>query len=68
VTYIKSRTARIFWDNGYKSVGAVAAANVYDLVPVLLQVNALLLFGSGTTAKRYAICTGTEQKATTTPR
>lgn len=37
VTYIKSRTARIFWENGYKSVGAVAAADIKDLVPVLLQ-------------------------------
>lgn len=37
VTYIKSRTARIFWDNGYKSVGAIAAADIKDLVPILLQ-------------------------------
>lgn len=36
VTYIKSRTARIFWDNGFKSVAAVAAANSRDLVPILL--------------------------------
>jgi DNA polymerase theta len=35
VTFIKIRTARIFWDNGYKSVGAVAAARVDDLIPIL---------------------------------
>lgn len=38
MTFIKSRTARIFWDNGYKSVGAVATANVDDLIPILLLV------------------------------
>ncbi|PMD31140.1 P-loop containing nucleoside triphosphate hydrolase protein [Hyaloscypha variabilis F] len=36
VTYIKSRTARIFWENGFKSVAAVAAADVKDILPVLL--------------------------------
>ncbi|TAQ89791.1 hypothetical protein B7494_g1900 [Chlorociboria aeruginascens] len=37
VTYIKSRTARVFWDNGYKTLGAIAAAHVNDLVPILLM-------------------------------
>lgn len=51
VTYVKSRTTRIFWDNGYKTVGAVAAANVHELDPVLLQVSALLFTGTrGATA------------------
>lgn len=27
ITFIKSRTARIFWDNGYKTVGAIAGAD-----------------------------------------
>ncbi|RDL36601.1 uncharacterized protein BP5553_05953 [Venustampulla echinocandica] len=36
ITYIKSRTARIFWENGYKTVGAVAAADLKELLSVLL--------------------------------
>lgn len=39
VTYIKSRTARIFWDNGFKSVGAIAAADSKSLIPILLLVS-----------------------------
>ncbi|KAL3418972.1 DEAD/DEAH box helicase [Phlyctema vagabunda] len=37
ITYVKSRTARIFWENGYKTVGAVAGADVSDLLPILLM-------------------------------
>ena len=37
VTFIKSRTARIFWENGFKSVGAIANAKVEDIVPVLVM-------------------------------
>ncbi|KAE9381757.1 DEAD/DEAH box helicase [Stipitochalara longipes BDJ] len=36
ITYIKSRTARIFWENGFKNIAAVAAADVKDIMPVLL--------------------------------
>ncbi|KAK0119000.1 hypothetical protein ONS96_012073 [Cadophora gregata f. sp. sojae] len=39
ITYIKSRTARVFWENGFKTVAAIAAADVKDIWPVLLQVN-----------------------------
>lgn len=39
VTYVKSRTARVLWENGLKSVRALAEADVNDLVPVLLQVS-----------------------------
>lgn len=39
ITYIKSRTARIFWENGYKTVGAIASASTKDLLPVLLMVS-----------------------------
>jgi hypothetical protein len=38
ITFIKSRTARIFYDNGFMSVAAVANADPQELVPVLLQV------------------------------
>lgn len=38
ITFIKSRTARVFWDNGYKSVGAIATADPKDLLSVFLLV------------------------------
>ncbi|KAJ8059357.1 hypothetical protein OCU04_012312 [Sclerotinia nivalis] len=36
ITFIKSRTARIFWDNGYKTVGAITGADSKELIPILL--------------------------------
>jgi len=38
ITFIKSRTARVFWESGFKTVAAVANADPKELVPVLLQV------------------------------
>ncbi|KAH9902288.1 P-loop containing nucleoside triphosphate hydrolase protein [Xylariomycetidae sp. FL2044] len=37
ITFVKSRTARVFYDNGFKTVAAVANADPKELVPVLLQ-------------------------------
>lgn len=37
ITFVKSRTARIFWDNGFKTVAAVANADPNEILPVLLQ-------------------------------
>ncbi|KAE8441615.1 hypothetical protein EG329_004624 [Mollisiaceae sp. DMI_Dod_QoI] len=37
ITYIKSRTARVFLENGFKSVAALAAADVNDILPILLM-------------------------------
>lgn len=37
ITFVKSRTARVFWDNGFKTVAAVANADPRELVPVLMQ-------------------------------
>ena len=37
IPFVKSRTARIFWENGMKSLRAVAQAEPKDLVPILLQ-------------------------------
>ncbi|TPX14216.1 uncharacterized protein E0L32_000610 [Thyridium curvatum] len=37
ITFIKSRTARVFWDNGFKTVAAVANADPQELVPILMQ-------------------------------
>lgn len=36
VKYIKSKTARIFWENGFKSVGALAAADISEILSILL--------------------------------
>lgn len=37
ITYIKSRTARVFWENGFKSVAALAAADINEILPILLM-------------------------------
>ncbi|KAI6331128.1 hypothetical protein MCOR29_001669 [Pyricularia oryzae] len=37
IMFIKSRTARVFWDNGFKSVTSVANADPEQLVPILMQ-------------------------------
>ena len=37
ITFVKSRTARVFWDNGFKTVAVVANADPQELVPVLMQ-------------------------------
>lgn len=55
--FVKSRTARIFWENGFKDVRKVAEAEGKDLLPVLLLVNKAsvgtpnLLIHAGTTSK-----------------
>ena len=36
IPFVKSRTARVFWENGYKGLRTVAEAGARDLVPVLL--------------------------------
>ncbi|KAJ2905036.1 hypothetical protein MKZ38_006429 [Zalerion maritima] len=37
ITFVKSRTARVFWDNGFKTVAIIANAGPDELVPVLMQ-------------------------------
>lgn len=37
VTFIKSRTARVFYDNGFKTVALLANADPKELVPILMQ-------------------------------
>jgi hypothetical protein len=48
VAFIKSRTARIFWENGLKSVKAVAHAEPKDVIPILKLVSSLMLVLHGT--------------------
>lgn len=38
ITFVKSRTARVFYDNGFKTVAAIANADPKELVPILIQV------------------------------
>ncbi|KAI1382221.1 P-loop containing nucleoside triphosphate hydrolase protein [Hypoxylon crocopeplum] len=37
ITFIKSRTARVFYENGLKTVAAIANADAQELVPILIQ-------------------------------
>lgn len=37
ITFVKSRTARVFYDNGFKSVASIANADPMELVPILMQ-------------------------------
>ncbi|PNY28824.1 DNA polymerase theta [Tolypocladium capitatum] len=37
IPFIKSRTARVFWESGYRSVAAIANADAKELLPVLMQ-------------------------------
>lgn len=41
IPYVKSRTARIFWENGLKSLMAVAEADPTDVSSILLLVGLL---------------------------
>lgn len=36
IPFVKSRTARVFWESGFKGLRTVAEADAKDLVPVLL--------------------------------
>ena len=38
IPFVKSRTARVLWDSGLRSLMAVAEADPKDLVPILLLV------------------------------
>jgi hypothetical protein len=41
--YVKGFTARVFWEGGLKSIGAIAESDVDELVPLLIQGNLLIL-------------------------
>jgi len=38
IPFVKSRTARVFWESGFKGLRTVAEADAKDLVPILLLV------------------------------
>ncbi|KFA51493.1 hypothetical protein S40293_06776 [Stachybotrys chartarum IBT 40293] len=37
IAFIKSRTARVFWENGFRTVASIANADPKQLLPVLMQ-------------------------------
>ncbi|KAH7188933.1 P-loop containing nucleoside triphosphate hydrolase protein [Fusarium flagelliforme] len=37
IPFIKSRTARVFWENGFRTVATIANADPTELLPVLMQ-------------------------------
>ncbi|KAK1730722.1 DEAD/DEAH box helicase [Colletotrichum acutatum] len=39
ITFVKSRTARVFWENGFRSIAAIANADPNELLPILMQVS-----------------------------
>ncbi|KAH8591327.1 P-loop containing nucleoside triphosphate hydrolase protein [Bisporella sp. PMI_857] len=53
ISYIKSRTARVFWENGFKTVASIAAADPKDILPVLLQAQPKKLKVEGKEEKDY---------------
>ncbi|KAI1176755.1 P-loop containing nucleoside triphosphate hydrolase protein [Nemania sp. FL0916] len=43
VTFIKSRTARVFYDNGFKTIASLANADPNELIPILMQAQPIKL-------------------------
>ena len=43
IPFVKSRTARVFWDNGFKGIRLIAEAEATDLVAVLELVSSVHL-------------------------
>ncbi|KAI9166973.1 Helicase POLQ-like protein [Paramyrothecium foliicola] len=37
IPFIKSRTARVFWENGFRTVASLANASAQELLPILMQ-------------------------------
>ncbi|EXJ85435.1 DNA polymerase theta subunit [Capronia coronata CBS 617.96] len=53
VAFIKSRMARIFWENGFKSVRALGEADPQSLVPVMMQAQARKMRLQGEAAEKF---------------
>ena len=39
IPFVKSRTARVLWENGLRSLRSIAEVEARDLVPILVQVS-----------------------------
>ncbi|KAF6815928.1 DNA polymerase theta subunit [Colletotrichum sojae] len=53
ITFVKSRTARVFWENGFRSVAAVANADPKELLPILMQAQPSKLRIKGKESDKY---------------
>uniref|UniRef100_A0A8H7NAC1 Uncharacterized protein n=1 Tax=Bionectria ochroleuca TaxID=29856 RepID=A0A8H7NAC1_BIOOC len=53
IPFVKSRTARVFWESGFRTVGAIANADPSELVPVLLQAQPHKLRQKGKDNNKY---------------
>ncbi|KAI1437566.1 P-loop containing nucleoside triphosphate hydrolase protein [Xylaria sp. CBS 124048] len=53
VTFIKSRTARVFYDNGFKTVALLANADPKELIPILMQAQPSKLRTKSGDGKKY---------------
>lgn len=47
IPFVKGRTARVFWENGVRSLRAVAEAEAKELLPLLLLVTDGILMRKG---------------------
>jgi len=52
VSFVKSRMARMFWENGFKSVRALSEAEPRNLVPIMMQAQARKLRLEGEAAEK----------------
>ncbi|KAK2004631.1 DEAD/DEAH box helicase [Colletotrichum falcatum] len=53
ITFVKSRTARVFWENGFRSVASIANADPSELLPVLMQAQPSKLRIKGKESEKY---------------
>nr|XP_036585735.1 DNA polymerase theta subunit [Colletotrichum truncatum]KAF6795786.1 DNA polymerase theta subunit [Colletotrichum truncatum] len=53
ITFVKSRTARVFWENGFRSVAAIANADPKELLPILMQAQPSKLRIKGQESVKY---------------
>lgn len=53
VAFVKSRMARIFWENGFKSVRALAEADPENLKTVMMQAQSRKMKLQGEAADKY---------------
>jgi len=53
VVFVKSRMARIFWENGFKSIRALSEADPQTLVPVMAQAQARKMKLQGEAATKF---------------
>ncbi|KAH8737589.1 hypothetical protein BGZ61DRAFT_337197 [Ilyonectria robusta] len=53
ITFIKSRTARVFWENGFRTIATIANADPMELLPVLMQAQPNKLRLKGKDNEKY---------------